>query len=481
MGRAIAIGMLQFASQVIIKLFKAVVRVKALAVALQILLLVGFLVGASSSFAQNLRPLQEWSVSQNGTNNEVHQLYPENSIQIQFDVVALESTQRQQSFLDVETDLKTVSVRYVLYASESDLKNPIKLLKYLLLMQSISGKFVLDESNLSYVSDGRLTVAELIANKKAGSSMAELSLQSMYKDSLKELTVQNPLNDLIKKMSPRSSREGFDSRVKNEILDAEKEIEILADKEKQKFHRKLSNWSESIKAIEYDQEISRNLVWMIKRNDRKGFAQIMDALIPWELLEPSEKTLWSQWLEAIKNPAQNNLTVVFRGSYRGSDNPKKVYQRASRIKGIKSFTNFWRLKLKERDPKRSFQLGQQANLTVNSEIRSHASNSEKSPFLSFTSDFQTAAMFAEPNIVVAKVDPRRLIVNSNNPGESEFLIPLVLFPDEVSQLLRISTETELTAENRKAVPQKFNQRGLKQLQDLFKTPHLSNKCSNLFH
>jgi hypothetical protein len=64
----------------------------------------------------------------------------------------------------------------------------------------------------------------------------------------------------------------------------------------------------------------------------------------------------------------------------------------------------------------------------------HSDEPKGSPFLSFTPDFMTAKKFGTSTMMMSLIDPRLLHFNyvSNFPAETEFLLPLVTFPDEVA-------------------------------------------------
>ncbi len=63
---------------------------------------------------------------------------------------------------------------------------------------------------------------------------------------------------------------------------------------------------------------------MVKANNREGVAKLLEAYLPLEVMEPIEKGLWLDWIEAIRRPRAENGMLVFRGLDPQNDKPQVV-------------------------------------------------------------------------------------------------------------------------------------------------------------
>lgn len=189
---------------------------------------------------------------------------------------------------------------------------------------------------------------------------------------------------------------------------------------------------------------------LVARNDRVGVRKLLEAYLPWPLMEPAEKAAWREWLVAIENPDPSRLKVVFRGlsddrlMHTPDGKPFLFSTLLTRNQG--SYTH--RLRSLETMRER---LHQQASSFVGG-IRqvllmklfsAHAISPKGSPFLSFSS-LEVALNFSQPRsgprgqvrVGVFRIDERRLVGNPGGwNGEAEVLAPLMVFPDEVVDLI----------------------------------------------
>lgn len=420
-------------------------------------------------------------------NNELDHLLPENTVRVLFEIKPNLLQEPQQSYMDVQ--IFDTSIKYILYASKKDLSNPIYLFKYLLLFQSISSssnpnsEIITNPSRLTYSSHGQFTISELINNANSGSLMSKLMLLKISYFNLETAQfTETFLKELFSLMPTIMSLEQMDIEVKKELSSLDKEIKHLERLMQKQYDVEYQLWSKSISHFNNDSHLSREIVRMVKNNHRDKFSKVVNSIIPWRLLEPSEKLMWTEWLRAIEEPVKNEEKplFLFRGfSARNNPSSKSTdyYERASTFVPFKKFIRYWEKKVKDRNPSTPYRVSLTPP-TVNSEFISHASNSDFSPFISFTTDLETASIFAEEGIVAIKANKRRGLVNLNNASESEYLIPMVVFPDEVYQLSETTKELEELIHLRKN--KNFNQLGLIQLSNLLSNSNAIMLCNDLF-
>jgi hypothetical protein len=192
---------------------------------------------------------------------------------------------------------------------------------------------------------------------------------------------------------------------------------------------------------------------LVKRNDRAGVARLLETFVPFELMEPVERRLWQEWVEAIRHPDASQSVILYRG-IDPQDIPQKVLDAKGEVQGYGFFStllskNQGNYTRRLRSLIRSRQtLGSLSRWTFNANakpvsplesppgittmMKNHAIDPVGSPFMSMTTELSIAQHFGRKGIVVARVDRRRLLINHAGIGvEKEILLPLILFPDEV--------------------------------------------------
>ncbi len=176
------------------------------------------------------------------------------------------------------------------------------------------------------------------------------------------------------------------------------------------------------------EKLSFKLNDYLLRNDRKGVADLIESYLPFDVMEPVEKGLWSDWLEAIRNPDKNQSFVL----YRGLDSTNDKLQSLKTPEGLKtglfsvllnrnqgSFTRRLRSLTTMRYKFMTGPYGAVARSpidrvpTMSSLMLNHASSPNGSPMLSFTTD-----------VAVAKASPKvgllRLILISVGSCRTSF-------------------------------------------------------------
>ena len=212
--------------------------------------------------------------------------------------------------------------------------------------------------------------------------------------------------------------------------------------------RQWANQKKRLDAFEASTEPKLNE--LVARNDRVGVRKLLEAYLPWPLMEPAEKAAWREWLNAIENPDPSRLKVVFRGlsddrlMHTPEGKPFLFSTLLTRNQG--SYTR--RLRSLETMRERLHQqaspfVGGIRQVLLMKLFAAHAMSPQGSPFLSF-SGLEVALNFAQPRsgprgqvrVGAFRIDERRLVGNPGGwNGEAEVLAPLLVFPDEVVDLI----------------------------------------------
>lgn len=241
-------------------------------------------------------------------------------------------------------------------------------------------------------------------------------------------------------------------------------------------------YKEDLKKYKSYSEIRKNIVQnynlseLVLNNDRAKVAEILQQMFPWDLMEPTEKFFWSNFILAIRQPDYSKSEIL----YRGVDEEEKMQLRIGKDFQIQSAALFSK-RLTAGSGSHLFKLlglpetfekfGTSENIiakkpfiephSLTSMMLNHANNPNGSPFISLSYsptvayNFATGSIFtikskstidkevakykatnASGGFVAVRIDPRRLIVNSISgfEGELEVLASLLIFPDEIVHL-----------------------------------------------
>ncbi|HAR42964.1 MAG TPA: hypothetical protein DCS07_10105 [Bdellovibrionales bacterium] len=274
--------------------------------------------------------------------------------------------------------------------------------------------------------------AETVWNAQAGSKAAELKLTRFELDAARNAEQKLP--------SPPYFQNRIASITKRLKL-VHKEAEVESQARKMRWDRTRPDF----RVLE-KQELKLNA--LLLKNDRKGVRHLVEAYLPWPLMEPSEQTIWRNWLEAIETPDPKRLKLQFRGL--GDDLLQKTKDGKvitlspvlSRSKG--NFTHRLRSLSTLRDQIGAKPSNEQAALTsslpdegatISRMMTNHAYDAQGSPFLSL-STYDIAQQFDSGKTHMRYgaflIDERRLMPNfSSVSAEFEVLTPLFVFPDEM--------------------------------------------------
>ncbi len=291
--------------------------------------------------------------------------------------------------------------------------------------------------------------AEVVWNAEQGSVQAQAKLAKAEAEAI--LASQDAVNSFV-------SSGLVSSRAKGEIQALSRVLEARQSHADQLFSqsskvareeskRRMAQWERTRTVRDALEKQAEKLNDLVARNDRKGTRKLIEAYIPWDLMEPSEVTAWKGWLDALEKPQKDNLKLVFRGMYddaimkTADGTPFLMSTMLSRNQGnytrrLRSFATmrdkFGSEQL--RDPTTAYTLKGSNPSGINVMMGNHAVEAKGSPFLS-VADYDTATHFGPRKLGAFMIDERRLMPNPLPPTkylwEQEKLVPLIIFPDEV--------------------------------------------------
>ncbi len=331
--------------------------------------------------------------------------------------------------------------------TKDGLRNPAVVLEELIHLQQITGAPVPWRKNTqlkSFVNPVHWT--EVVINAQAGSALSVEKLARL------ELEAAQVAEEAIKHYQ-KAGLFKADKALVNEYLEArlthtEKLYTDTAKLARAERKTRAAGWERAKKVFDSLEKQTDKLNDLIAKGDRKGVKKLIEAYLPWDLMEPTEKKLWGEWLEAIEKPNRKNVELVFRGMYddtilRARDGkPYLMSTMLTRNQG--SYTRRLRslATMREkfasqalRDSYSAFNLSGAKNPgTVSVMMANHAIEAKGSPFLS-TASYDVATKFGPRQIGAFHLEPRRFLLNGLAPDkylyQKEKLTPLIIFPDEV--------------------------------------------------
>jgi hypothetical protein len=168
--------------------------------------------------------------------------------------------------------------------------------------------------------------------------------------------------------------------------------------------------------------------------------------MPWDIMEPSEKKMWTDWLDAIETPQKGKQKLIFRGLdgdvILRTPQGKPYLMSTVLTKNQGSYTRRLRSLSTLRQKfgvsvhfsgVTSAIKGRKDPTTLSIMMMNHADNPKGSPFIS-ASNLDTASGFGHTHMSALMIDERRLVPNAlavRFLREQERLIPLIVFPDEI--------------------------------------------------
>ncbi|MDD4976250.1 MAG: hypothetical protein PHY93_17970 [Bacteriovorax sp.] len=194
---------------------------------------------------------------------------------------------------------------------------------------------------------------------------------------------------------------------------------------------------------------------LVAKNDRVGVSNLLKKYLPWEQMAPFEKRYWETYLETVVHPLPLEQRVFI---YRGIDDDflysafedgkeleKVTAQKEEKIFMMSTILSknqgTWNRRL------RSLSAMNEKFIATNEKLENeftqsarivtmfvnHSEKAQGSPFLSFTPIFRKAQRFGVHKMAAYAFDPRLLSFNFTSlfSDEVEFLLPLVVFPEDL--------------------------------------------------
>ena len=289
--------------------------------------------------------------------------------------------------------------------------------------------------------------AEVVWNAGSGSKVAEAQLaRNKMEAALANQDAFETYSPLLKGSNREIAPEYFEKRLaqaQEDLLEKTKVAKKFLSEAQKKFEARKVIFDE----LEDNAEKFDDLV---AKNDRKGVKKLLENYLPWELMEPSEKTSWINWLDAMEKPIKANRQLVFRGMYDDvihKNEEKEVYLFSTLInknqgnynRRLRSLTTFrekpFSIKyLRLNDREIPYITKGVLSSSITTMMYNHSVEALGSPFLS-TANLDVAMKFGPRQLGAFLIDERRLMPNplpdSKYTYQHERLVPLVIFPDEV--------------------------------------------------
>ncbi|WP_413559642.1 hypothetical protein [Bdellovibrio sp. HCB209] len=343
-----------------------------------------------------------------------------------------------------------------------------------------------------------MELAELRANAAAGSAISQRTITENDTKAFQRMKASFATFLPIKNMTADAKRAalaeyaklkgvGLDSSSTYEVMlqafqdkidiKNKRDLESINELAKRTYRTQMKSYKDGAAARE---EVVQNksLSEMVKANDRAGVASAMETMLPWEIMEPTEKVFWKEYVDAIRNPNYEGAPILFRGI----DHQEKLQSVTDskgniiggglfskrltagsgshlfKLKGlVETFETFGTDGVNSR--KSISPLNQPHTLTKM--MLNHAANPQGSPFISLTYNLEIAYSFgngmvtpkndptksekamkdylnsnASGGVATLRIDKRRIITNSVSgfTHEIEVLASMLIFPDEVLYL-----------------------------------------------
>lgn len=376
--------------------------------------------------------------------------------------------QNQKENARIEFEVKENYIQVIIKISENSKNDPSLWIGEAALVKAIQksapGSFFEIKDTQFLIMNSRLPLLmETMANAKAGSLTAQARLLEINKEALSNLLLRGVLLP-------------FEQAVKEQIQVLNDKL-IVAVEKAEKYQRAqnkaLALWRKETNILNNYENMEMKLNDLVLANDRKGVRKMLEAYLPWLVMEPMEITIWKNWLDAIENPKHENSIVAFRGLNYETDKIQRTKDGKIGLLSTVLTANqgSYTRRLRSLVTNRVLNGDKAAHMTeekawINSkslnstkiassrvfeQFHTHSKNPRASSFLSFTFSPTIAGRFSEGGamikdsksdtyyekvlggVVAVKIDSRRMIPNliSGYTNEIELLAPLLVFPDEV--------------------------------------------------
>jgi hypothetical protein len=218
---------------------------------------------------------------------------------------------------------------------------------------------------------------------------------------------------------------------------------------------------EKINSSKINQNIFKDIYELSLKNDRKGVVKLLKSSISWNLLTETEKRAYKDFISSIEVPSKDKV-FIFRGlgKFQAEDQirahgllSKSIQNGAldeeiSILRRNATSSDFYLPDLESRKWKWTH---------VDSFVASarlHGGYAKNTPFISTTSSLDIALSFSKEgypksslrSVMLIEVSQNRLLPNIFSQfNELEYLVPFLIFPDEVKEVI---TGTDLEIKQR---------------------------------
>ena len=352
-----------------------------------------------------------------------------------------------------------------LAVDETSLSNPDLLIKDMamaLVISHVRNPIVEPVPGFKRLLESPHSWAEMYFNASEGGILSKSRLASIESAMLSSDVMPNVVTYLngLNIPTPHAEAQIAADRAQSAKIDAE--LSAKAVKYARQQQKALDQWRSETQAMDKYEAMTDKLNDLMLKNDRKGVRNMLEAYLPWQVMEPTEYKAWKTWLDAIENPDLNNTTVAFRGLDYRTDKIQRVqtaqgekfaFMSTVLTKNQGSYTRRLRSLTTNREKNgdegfKSFG-SKIMDVKITDQMTAHARDPKASSFLSFTYNPVVASRFMNPDkvttengktvrtpsggLLAVRVDSRRMVPNvvSMYSGEIELLAPLIIFPDEV--------------------------------------------------
>ncbi|WP_413290805.1 hypothetical protein [Bdellovibrio sp. HCB337] len=270
---------------------------------------------------------------------------------------------------------------------------------------------------------------------------------------------------------PDAEFETLKTQIMTEIAKESERYLTLQTKELRQREKNWETWKKQTGTLDALDKAQMKLDDYVRNNDRAGARKLIEAYLPWPVMEPFETRMWKSWLEALeKKPTAKESIVLFRGvdydtdnRFYGKDNrpgfmsPMLTKNQGNYNRRLRSYAN------------RRVSNGGLAHDTekkipqialISKQFEAHAEDPIGSAFLSLTSSVQPTLDFAgrfnifkkraNGAFMAVRLHPSRAISNgpasSGYVGEQEHLLPLLLFPEDIIYYEEAKHNLDFTSE-----------------------------------
>ncbi|EQC43776.1 hypothetical protein [Bacteriovorax sp. Seq25_V] len=285
-----------------------------------------------------------------------------------------------------------------------------------------------------------LSFFEISLNAKLGDLGSKKIIKQLYLDSLSQIAEEID-GEVI---------QAYISRVEAEIEELTKDIKSEAKSRKTLEAQRKASIAALDKANEDGQ-----LRTLIQKGDRHGAADLIEKYIPREQMTPMENRFWDHLLYKMRNPAPiENRVIMYRGTdgdplypaiKAGTALSKEEAIEKSELVAMSTMMTknqgSWNRRLrslqaiygKDFSKNPDGESSKVGGARITTWMKNHSIDPVGSPFLSFTSSFETAHAAGETSMGAFLVDPEVLLFNqmSKFGSEMEYLKTLITFPDEM--------------------------------------------------